>query len=566
MFLLLTVCAWGEIVVINREPSGHLHGVDANLFRAMGSHFWTEYGTEWRNLVPVNADKFRSYANYLEERTDVQGVPGARYMFFGIKDNRRTTELFLLSENDNGEVVMSYTSGRSVRRHRVTGASFEGGRLTFTYGRGLMRGSFKSPRGANQQHSYYQEIFNFYEHVFCSKFHGFTRSDFLAWSAKHSLGVPKEKFEQLGELIAAPVKATLTAKNCDFLAHWFGSPISDKRRIDDVLSILANNNPKSIISLLRATMMLDGLPHNSDGYLRGNAGAAIALPAICKGDRTAQLDIADLIFANPNLQHVPDLLTNGAVISKFLSSKWWRLATLVAVRMAHAIALQKQSPTPAVWPRIVFATAFGLRTVGDALSVRHQTDGGPRVWQCIQTELNRLTNVTRPSWFFDAPVSPPRSDMWLNENDVPTLRTATLPEHWTIPPTTSASKMVVRFLTDMCCDDSSIEESRVNRTYKNLIGDQDWTRFAPLAWRRWNSNRMLAERGLFTFVQYLDRGLGVTTSQQEEGVASLCTEGRRGGQSEAATGNIEEELLNVLKTLSRDLRHSRRHNRYHRRW
>ena len=424
-----------------------------------------------------------------------------------------------------------------------------------------MKGSFKSPRGANQQRSYYEEIFDFYEHVFLSEYHGFTRSDFLAWSLKHSLGVPKQKFERLGQLIAEPVEATLTAKNCDFLAHWFQSPISQKERIDDVLGILARKRRGSVISLLRATMLLDGLRGGQQGYLRANAGASIVLAAICKGDRSVQLDVADLIFANSSLHHVPGLLTNGAVIGRFLSSSWWRLATLVAARMSYAIALDNHHGTPAVWPRVAFTTAFGLRAVGDALSVRYEDQGGPQLWQCLQTELSRLTNVTKPSWFFDTPVSPPRSDMWLNENNILPLGT-TLPDNWTRA-SADASKVVVKFLTDMCCSDESVEQARVEKAYRNLIGVQDWKTFEPLIWRKWNSNRWIAERALFTFVRHMNDGIGVTISQPEEGVVSLCTERR--GRSAAPT-NVELELLNALKTLSRDLRHSRRHNRCHRRW
>lgn len=547
--------------MINREPLGALPAQDANIIDKLANQFWAEYGEGWRDVADkLDPVQFKRDASYLEEITDVRGAPGARYMFFGVRDRRAMTELFLLREISTGEIVMSYTSGDNVISHRVTGAKWGMMGLTFTYGQGRNEGSFRFPTGARD---YYKEIFNFYEHVFLCPRHGFTSSDFLAWSAKHSLGVPKRKFEQLGRLIAEPVEATLTGKNIDFLTHWFRSPIGDKSRIHEIFCLLGRNGPGSLISLLRAAMVLEGLPSNPATFLRGNGGAASILISLASGNRDAHADIARTIAQTPQFHHVEGLLTSDDISKQFREARWWYVTAMVGARMAYSMALEERDPKKALWPRTVFATIFGLRTVCPIVAAQNKPASAS-----LQKELNLLTSVDEPSWFFDAPPIPARVNKWLSDRNVPSLDT-TLPSHWMLGEW-NPQQVVVKFLTDMCSSDDTLEEKRVNRTYNALVGGRDWKKFDPLIWRSWNQDRMLAERGLFVFAKHLNEHLGMTVIHPDgkEGVCPRWSpETAEGGQPPAAAHeNIEEELLNALKSLSRDLRHSRRHNRCHGRW
>ena len=365
------------------------------------------------------------------------------------------------------------------------------------------------------------------------------------------------------------LRAFLTGKNIDFLTHWFGSRVPEKDRIHEIFGLLGRNSPGALISLLRATMVLEGLPSDPATFLRQDGGSAGVLIALAKANQDDHAQIARAIAENSQFHHVEGLLTNDYISNKFREARWWYVTAMVGARMAYSLALEARDPKKALWPRTVFATIFGLRTVLPIVASQYKPEG-TRVSASLQKELNMLTSVNAPSWFFDTPPIPARVNKWLSDREVPSLD-STLPAHWTRSEGWNPQLVVVKFLTDMCCSEDPLEAKRVNRTYKALVGDRDWRKFDPLLWRRWSHNRMLAERGLYVFVKHLNEHLGLTVLHPD-GKEGVCPKwppespdaGRQGPAAEHE--NIEEELLNALKTLSRDLRHSRRHNRCHGKW
>lgn len=580
MFLLLAVCASGLPVVINRRPPMEPPTPDVQLLvDKLQNNFWTEYGEGWRDVTAnLNLAHFKRAVNYLEADGDRSGAPGARFMFFGLKDGSELTELFLLNENAKGQVVLSFTSGKKVIHGKLTKVTFTS-ELTFEYGEGWKKGTFQFPQDDRE---YYQEIFNFYNHVLLCPEHGFTRSDFLAWSAQHSYGVPKEKFEQLGRLIIKPVEATLTDRNMDFLCHWLSSAkITDITRLHEILGLLERVHPASPISLLRGCMLLGGLPSDPMTYLRENAGVGQLISELVTGDGDLLAQIVNRMIANPDLVHAEGFLSNDEIRHKFHESRWWQVTAMVCARMAGSMALEPRFSRPewptVIWPRIAFLTVLGLRTVCSLIAVKK----GTAVSAPLQKELNELADTSQPSWFFDTPPGTPRFTRWVHDIGGPLLTDPQnprryVPAHWTRKGKWDSHLVVMRFLVDMCCTKHMDEEWRLRGICERLFAGRslNWAEFNTQEWTLVGGNRQLAERSLMFFLYHRRQPVGVTLRQETAGVCPryirvLGDDGKYQLVKDPrppAPKNLEDDLLNALKTLSRDLRRSHRHNRYHRRW
>lgn len=581
VLLLLAVCASGHPVVIERGPEREPPRPEIlPLVDKLQNNFWTEYGEGWRDVTAnLNLANFKRAIDHLEATGDRKGARGARFMFFPLKVEGKLTELFLLNENAAGEVVLSFTSGNTVVHEKLTKVIFKD-RLTFKYGEGRKKGAFRFPADDRE---YYREIFDFYQHVLLCPEHGFTRSDFLAWSVKHSYGVPREKFELLGRLITDPVEATLTDRNMDFLCHWMCSAkLSDKTRLREILGLLARIHPASILAFLRGCMLLKGLGSDANSYIREDAGVGQLIPELVMGDGDLLTQIVDGMIANPDLLHAEGFLSSDEIRHKFHGSRWWRVTAMVCARMASAMAAEPKFRQPewpeVIWPRIAFLTVLGLRTVCSMIAVKQ----GIGASAPLLKELNMLSNVTKASWFFDTPPPIPRSTRWIHDIGGPLLTDPRgsrryVSDQWTREGGWDSHLVVLRFLVDMCCNKAMDEEWRIRGIYNGLFSGRSlkWDEFNPQEWAFVGGNRQLAERSLMFFLYHRAQPVGVTIRRPTAGVCPryVRVKGPDGkfvlveeNPEPPAPDNLEDDLLNALKILSKDLRHSRRHNRYHRRW
>ena len=560
MLLLLAVCAGSApSPVFIERPRPREPRASPSLPKVQVS-FWTEYGEGWRDLFgKLDPDDYRRAAMYEEDSTDMPDAQYGRFMFFAVKGRRDAlSHLWLLKENPFGRIEIQAASGSELSRHTLAKMELDWrGRLKVTWTDGSKSGTLVTPSGDRQ---YYQEILDFYENVFLCKEHGFTHSDFLVWSLKHSYGVDLQRFNELGLGITMPVRTALTGRNVDFLVQWFKTPASEEA-INEVIGYLAHNSPASVFSLLRAVLLEEGVPTDPNRYLRQDSGATRLLKGLMTANGDPPNAVAEQVIEDfGNDLHIDKLLNSEKALKKFHESPYWFLATLTCVRMARALTWN-QNPHVA---RIAFATMIGLRSVIARLSLIDRPKY-VKPAQVLQMELSDLMLCNVSSWLFDTPPDTPRSAKWLDESKFKGIGKE-LPPEW--PDTRT-----VTLLRRMCDGSDSREKLRIDKAYSALIGDNnDWKNFNPAHWRKWTRQRFLAEHALYVFLNR--RGIPLTTdlaiAREEEGKCPRFVVGDDGKVVRAKSGgssNIDDELLNALKTLSRDLRRSRGHNRrLHKRW
>lgn len=575
MFWLIAVaCARGRPVIrIPRIPVTP-NQQDNRLVQQLTNSFWTEYGAEWANFVGRIANQaFERSIMHLDALDDTPENPGARFMFFGVPSGNKV-ELWLLKENAQGELIMAVTSGRSVTTHRCRGVVLDGrGRLSFQYGERFRR-SKTTPPG-----DIYRNTYEFYQNVFMSPQHGFTRSDFLTWSLKHSIGVTRDKFQQLAKLIVEPVEQALVHRNMDFLIHWAVTLRgADKPEVYDILGLLAHHQGR-LLSYLRGCTFAEIVPLQETAWARADNGHDKVAYLMAQGDNKTMVDLGTLALS---VIHEPKdilkFLRRQDVLNGFRGAPYWRLTTLTILRMIWArnmrekvslcrTALISQVLLRGFWSET--STIFGFTYGTEALSAFNKMS--------VEIMMMGTSKLGLP-FFNGDDENQPTAPLYLDETNLPTLVGVPIPRHWGFRQNNGVGEAVfdknrvILDLLERACSETM--QWRIENVYRDLIGTDNWAQFNAHDFQRWaddqhgNPMRFLAERGLALFVNTLNQrvdlrdgeGTGVGGGQQRQG-------GRRQPPPLPPRRNeFENELLNALKTLSRDLRHSRRHTRLHRRW
>lgn len=576
-WLVAAACARGRPVVrIPRTPPTP-DQQDNALVQQLANSFWTEYGAEWANLAGQIVDQaFERSIMYLDALDDTPENPGARFMFFGVTNGDKV-ELWLLKENTQGELVMAVTSGRSVTTHRCRGVVLDRrGRLSFQYGERIHR-SKTTPPGKD-----YSGIYNFYQNVFMSPQHGFTRSDFLTWSLKHSIGVTREKFQQLAKLIVEPVEQALVHRNADFLIHWADTLRgADTLEVFDILGLLAHH-PGRLLSYLRGCTFAEIVPLQETAWARGNNGHDKVAYLMAQGDNETMVDVATRAVAHVHeAKDIHTFFRRQDVLDSFHRAPYWRLSTLTVVRMIWA----RNLPEKVSLCRTALISQVLLRGFWSETSVIVGFTQGvqalPR-FNTMSTEIMSMGTSKLGLPFFNGDaLNGPMAPRYLDETNLPTLAgpNVNIPKHWGFQKKDGKGEVVFdknRVILDLlarACSERA--QWRIEEVYRNLIGTDRWAQFNPHDFQRWaddqhgNPMRFLAERALLVFVNSLRQV--VNLRREDEGTGGVGEGQRQPGRRlppalPPRRNDVENELLNALKTLSRDLRRSRRHTRLHRMW